>query len=69
MANRPPTRGIEQQIGFIAGACLPKPIEGTNPEEAKGIHRQVEELLKKGYVREIWNPCAIPTLLVPGECT
>ncbi|KAK8669782.1 hypothetical protein V6N13_104551 [Hibiscus sabdariffa] len=43
-----------------------QPIE-SNPEETKEIQRQVEELMKKGYVHESLSPCAVPVLLVPKK--
>ncbi|WVZ97849.1 hypothetical protein U9M48_043358 [Paspalum notatum var. saurae] len=39
----------------------------TNPEEAKEIQRQVQELLDHGYVRENLSPCAVPIILVPKK--
>jgi hypothetical protein len=38
-----------------------------NLEETKEIHRQVQELLDHGYVRESLSPCIIPVLLVPKK--
>ena len=59
---------IEYHIDFVPGATLPKqPAYCTNPEEAKELQRQVEELLAKGYIRERMNPCSVPVLLVPKK--
>ena len=64
----PPIRGIEHQIDFIPGASIPnRPAYRSNPEEAKELQRQVNELLEKGYVRESMSPCAVPVLLVPKK--
>ncbi|XP_074290381.1 uncharacterized protein LOC141617104 [Silene latifolia] len=42
----PPKRGIEHQIDLIPGATLPnKPAYRCNPEEAKELQRQVQELI------------------------
>jgi hypothetical protein len=59
----PPRRGIEHQIDLVPGASLPnRAAYRTNPEETKEIQRQVEELMKKGYVQESLSPCAVPVL-------
>ncbi|WVZ52045.1 hypothetical protein U9M48_003140 [Paspalum notatum var. saurae] len=64
----PPLRGIEHQIDLIPGATLPnRAAYRINPEEAKEIQRQVQELLDHGYVRESLSPCAVPVILVPKK--
>ncbi|XP_058006770.1 uncharacterized protein LOC131182138 [Hevea brasiliensis] len=64
----PPIRGIEHQIDFVPGAVIPnRPAYRTNPEEAKELQRQVEELLAKGHVRESMSPCYVIVLLVPKK--
>ncbi|XP_074297308.1 uncharacterized protein LOC141628014 [Silene latifolia] len=64
----PPKRGIEHQIDLIPGATLPnKPAYRCNPEEAKELQRQVQELIDRGYVQESLSPCAVPALLVPKK--
>ncbi|XP_021995301.2 uncharacterized protein LOC110892449 [Helianthus annuus] len=64
----PPLRTIQHKIDFIPGSVLPnKPAYRTNPQEASEIKRQVDELLKKGFIRESLSPCAVPTLLVPKK--
>ena len=61
----PPKRGIEHQIDLVPGASLPnRAAYRTNTEETKEIQRQVEDLIKKGYVQESLSPCAVPVLLV-----
>jgi hypothetical protein len=39
----------------------------SNPEETKGLQRQVDELMMKGYIRESMSPCAVSVLLVPKK--
>ncbi|WVZ64557.1 LOW QUALITY PROTEIN: hypothetical protein U9M48_014055 [Paspalum notatum var. saurae] len=64
----PPLRGIEHQIDLIPGATLPnRAAYRTNPEEAKEIQRQVQELLDHGYVRESLSPCAVSVILDPKK--
>jgi len=53
---------------LIPGATLPnRPPYRANPDETKEIHKQVQELLNKGYVRESLSPCAVPVILVPEK--
>ena len=64
----PPIRGIEHQIDFIPGTIIPnRPTYRINPEKTKELQRQVEELMRKVYVRESMSPCALPILLVPKK--
>ncbi|GKU93230.1 hypothetical protein SLEP1_g6838 [Rubroshorea leprosula] len=64
----PLIRGIEHQIDFISGATIPnRPAYRSNPNETKELQRQVEDLMKKGHVRESMSPCAVPVLLVPKK--
>ncbi|GKV50416.1 hypothetical protein SLEP1_g57119 [Rubroshorea leprosula] len=64
----PPIRGIEHQIDFIPGATIPnRPAYRSNPNEMKELRRQVEELMKKGHVRESMSPCPVSVLLVPKK--
>ncbi|KAH0773636.1 hypothetical protein KY290_010773 [Solanum tuberosum] len=65
--NRPigflPLQEIEHQIDFVLGSQLPnKPDYRSNPEDTKELHRKVEELLNKGFVRESMSTCAMPVL-------
>ncbi|GKV07016.1 hypothetical protein SLEP1_g18829 [Rubroshorea leprosula] len=64
----PPIRGIEHQIDFIPGATISnQPAYRSNPNETKELQKQVEELMKKGHVRESMSPCAVPVLPVPKK--
>jgi len=52
----------------IARAALPnKPAYRCNPAETKELHRQVQELLYRGYKRESICPYYFPALLVPNK--
>ncbi|XP_052622996.1 uncharacterized protein LOC128128159 [Lactuca sativa] len=60
----PPIRGIEHQIDLIPGAPLPnKAAYRCNPEVTKELQKQIDELMKMGYVRESLSPCAVPVLI------
>ncbi|PKI68241.1 hypothetical protein CRG98_011377 [Punica granatum] len=64
----PPIRGIEHQIDLVPGAALPnRSAYRCNPDEAKELQWQVNELLEKGYVRKSMSPCSVPALLVPKK--
>ncbi|KAF8047244.1 hypothetical protein N665_3134s0001 [Sinapis alba] len=39
----------------------------VNPEEAKELEKQVQDLMDKGYIQESLSPCAVPVLLVPKK--
>ena len=50
----PPIQGIEHQIDFVHGATISNRLAyRSNPEETKGLQKQVGELMEKGYMREL----------------
>lgn len=64
----PPLIGIEHQIDFLLETIIPyRPAYRCNSKETKELQRKIEDLMKKGYVRESFSACTILVLLVPKK--
>ncbi|XP_037494521.1 uncharacterized protein LOC119370433 [Jatropha curcas] len=61
----PPLRIIQYEISFVPEAQIPlKHSYRMSLKESDELQKQVDELLKRGFIRESVSPCVVPAFIV-----
>jgi len=66
-----PLKGTEHQIDLVPGLTIPnRQTFKNNHEETNELQKQVDELMKKGYIQQSIHPYVVTIFLVPKkDCT